>query len=163
MKNFYMLASFLLIVCYGQAGYAQHAKELADGYYVVVAVFSPEHEDYAIRYSDGLVKKSISAAYGFNSERNYWYVYVKHFPDRKPSIEEMQQMRKQTGFEKTWVKKVSPVKSTLTDTVAPQPVLPEIEKPEEKIVEQQPVIADPVADTTTHPITYEKPQVNLDS
>jgi len=109
MKSF-SLASLAVLLCFNCKVFAQHPKELPPGYYVVVAAFSPDREVLAENFTAGLTKKGMDAKYGFNSERYYYYVYVKHSTKRQPCIEEMQQLRGKPEFSKTWVRKVVPYK-----------------------------------------------------
>jgi outer membrane protein OmpA-like peptidoglycan-associated protein len=120
MKNFFVGGSILLFFCLqGQLAYSQHAKEMAPGYYVVVASFSPDRENLAKNFTDGLKKKGLPASYGYNSERNYFYVYKNFYGKRQPSIVEMQETRKQEEFAKTWVRKVSAYNPGATVPVKP--------------------------------------------
>jgi outer membrane protein OmpA-like peptidoglycan-associated protein len=138
MKTFYLLGTLLLIICATSASYGQHAKELPPGYYVVVAVFSTDHEDYATRFVSTLASKSITGSYGYNSERKYFYVYVKSSPDRSTCINEMQRWRKEPGFEKTWVRKI-PIGSEVEEPIQVQEEV--VETVEEAKVE--PVVIEP--------------------
>ena len=100
MKRLVVACSFALIA---SVAMAQHAKELEPGYYVVVAAFSPHREDLAINFTNELNKRGIKTQYGFNSVRNYYYVYTSRSQDRKTSYNEMMEKRKQEEFAKTWV------------------------------------------------------------
>ena len=104
MKNFILLSSFLLFF---NTAFSQHPKELKIGFYVVVASFSPHREDLATKYTASLNRRGISARYGFNSTRRYFYVYTFRFNDRDSSIQVMRETRKQEEFAKTWVRVVA--------------------------------------------------------
>jgi len=147
-----LISSLVLLLCSGHAGFSQHQKALAPGYYVVVAAFSPDHEDYAIRYSDVLAKNGIKAEYGYNTKRNYYYVYVKYTQEKQQSIAEMYQMRKQNGFEKTWLWMESsqdePVQVTdepLEEKINPEPIeQPPVETPISPVEAQPKVVLDSI-------------------
>jgi outer membrane protein OmpA-like peptidoglycan-associated protein len=131
MKNFLFLSSFL---CFFNLASAQHSKELDPGFYVVVASFSPGREDLAIKYSSFLNKRSISADYGFNSTRKYFYVYISKFSERAPSLALMRETRKQEEFAKTWVRVVATDVSTEKDIVQLEPETQRPTKTEEAVV-----------------------------
>jgi outer membrane protein OmpA-like peptidoglycan-associated protein len=76
---------------------------LPTGSYVVVAAFSPRHEDYAIRLTNGLNKDGMHTAYGFEATRKYWYVYLTHSPDRDQCIDEVKKARGESRFSDAWV------------------------------------------------------------
>jgi outer membrane protein OmpA-like peptidoglycan-associated protein len=154
----YLLGTILLILSTSSISHAQHAKELPPGYYVVVAVFSSDHEDYATKFVNTLAGKNIKGSYGFNSERKFFYVFVKSSPDRNACVEEMYNMRKLEGFEKTWLRKIpegqdptEPAKEEkvveVVEEVKPEPAViePAIEPPaEEKTVSLDELIVDTV-------------------
>jgi outer membrane protein OmpA-like peptidoglycan-associated protein len=129
MKNFIFLSSFL---CFFNLAFAQHSKELDPGFYVVVAAFSPDREDLAIKYTAFLNKRSMSAEYGFNSTREYFYVYISKFSEREPSLQLMRETRKQEEFAKTWVRVVATDVSTERDIVQLEPEVQS--KPEETVL-----------------------------
>lgn len=76
---------------------------LPTGSYVVVAAFSPHHEDYAIRLTKGLNKDGMHTAYGFEATRKYWYVYLTHSADRDECIDEVKKARGESRFSDAWV------------------------------------------------------------
>ena len=76
---------------------------LPTGSYVVVAAFSPHHEDYAIRLTKGLNKDGLHTAYGFEATRKYWYVYLTHSADRDDCIDEVKKARGESRFADAWV------------------------------------------------------------
>jgi outer membrane protein OmpA-like peptidoglycan-associated protein len=145
-------------------------SELPSGYYVVVAAYDDTREDFAKKYTDHLKSNGEQAQYGFNSQRNLFYVYVNYFTKLKPSLVDMRSVRQKGEFIDAWVRVVhgeiqvkaapeetKPEPVAQTTPVAVQPVTtqtqPEV-KPvvEEKkpVVEQPAVVAVvPVAETTT--------------
>jgi outer membrane protein OmpA-like peptidoglycan-associated protein len=149
MRKVYLLSFWVLMLCAHHAAFSQHAKELSPGYYVVVAAFSPDREDLAVNYTKGLTDRGMGAKFGFNSERNYYYVFVKFFPDREPSLQEMRETRKQEEFSKAWVRKVSPYRGTPATATA-KVVEPEVTK--EEIV-AAPVKEEPPAEVTPPVVT----------
>ncbi len=48
--------------------------EMNKGYYIIAAVF--KEKDKAQMYSDRLFKEGINSKVGFNSEKNYHYIYL---------------------------------------------------------------------------------------
>ena len=55
---------------------AQSTRELEEGYYVVIGVYSESKEYYAQRYVKTVAEEGYEAAYGFNSSKKYYYVYI---------------------------------------------------------------------------------------
>jgi outer membrane protein OmpA-like peptidoglycan-associated protein len=160
MRKFYLLSSFVIMLCVQNSAFAQHAKEMSPGYYVVIAAFSPDREDLAKNYTSGLTVRSIGAKYGFNSERNYFYVYVNFYPNREPSLLEMQEMRKQAEFAKAWVRKVVPY-NALARKESAQPTPTEIIKDEKQEVAPDPA---PVVEVPVKPADEPaKPVARVDS
>jgi outer membrane protein OmpA-like peptidoglycan-associated protein len=166
MRKLYLLCSLLFIFCFYQQGYTQHAKELSPGYYVVVAAFSPDREHLAKSYTTGLTNRDIKADYGFNSERNYFYVFVNYFPQRKPSLDEMMETRKKEEFAKAWVRKVSPYNSAKITTVIQEVKNDVPEKIEEPVRESVGELVTPVTqisskDTVSAMVTEDTAKVEL--
>jgi outer membrane protein OmpA-like peptidoglycan-associated protein len=153
MKSVYLLSSLVTLLLLHHTGYSQNEKELDPGYYVVVAAFSPGRENLAQNFTTGLNGRGINAKYGFNSERNYYYVYVSYFADREPSIQEMRETRKNEEFAKAWVRKVVPYNTTAkveTKKTEPEPVIQKEEavaKVEEPEKQPEPL---PSPDTTVN-------------
>ncbi|HYG00915.1 MAG TPA: OmpA family protein [Chryseosolibacter sp.] len=101
-----LVGSCLLISTLAEA---QHLKEIPPGYYVVVSAFSPDREDLAINYVSHLKKdKNMEAAYGFHSERGYWYVYLPKHETFRTAVDHVKSTRKDPEFEKAWVRNVKP-------------------------------------------------------
>lgn len=158
-----------LILFVSQAAQAQHPKEMNPGFYVVVAAFSDYNESGTQKYTEALNSRGIKATYGFNSERNYYYVYLKHSANRQPSLQEMQETRKQPEFAKAWVRKVSPYRAVKTNpdaksnppevkpvnTVRPEPILDSL---------QEEAFADTSVDITANepikPETFDAPPID---
>lgn len=104
-------AFFVLVgvLCLYKPASAQQSSELGPGYYVVVAAFSPDREDLAIRYTSSLKKRGLKASYGFNSGRGYYYVYL-HYDDKlEAALAEMESTREMgdVPFNKAWVRIVT--------------------------------------------------------
>jgi outer membrane protein OmpA-like peptidoglycan-associated protein len=108
MKNLYPLSSLMLCLALINPLMAQISTELEPGYYVVVGAYAPSRENVAQNYADVLNRKGFTAKYGFNSSRNYYFVYVKYDKALKASLQEMYQTRKRGGeFADAWVRVVS--------------------------------------------------------
>jgi len=82
---------------------SQGAKKLPQGSYLVVAAFSPEHEDYASRLSSSLNKGGRHTAYGFEANRKYWYVYFDQLTTRDECVNEWKKIRNDGSFSDAWV------------------------------------------------------------
>lgn len=107
MKTCTYALGLLISVCLSFTTHAQHATELAPGYYIVVSAYAPAHENIARSYATILQQKGFQAAYGFNSSRNYFFVYLRYFTDLKESLREMQKTRRQPEFAGAWVRVVA--------------------------------------------------------
>lgn len=81
-------------------------KELLPGYYVVVGAYAPSRENVAQNYAEVLNRKGLHAAYGFNSSRNYYFVYLSHHSNLPESLKEMYRVRQQGQFTDAWVRVV---------------------------------------------------------
>jgi len=82
---------------------AQSSKNLPKGTYLVVAAFSPSHEDYAIRLSSSLNKEGRQTSYGFEASRKYWYVYFNQFTTLDRCINECEKIKNEKAFADAWV------------------------------------------------------------
>ena len=51
-------------------------KELSPGYYVVVAAYAETKEDLALAFRNKLKSEGHDAAYGFNTSRGFYFVYL---------------------------------------------------------------------------------------
>ncbi len=109
MKSVLLLALFLAWA--GRSGYAQPANvaELEPGYYVVVAAYAAAKEDYASRFAKQLQESGLTAQYGFNAQKNLYFVYLSYHTDLKSSLTEMKKVRDQGRFTDAWVRVVSGV------------------------------------------------------
>ena len=58
--------------------FSQDLKELAPGYYIVVGAYAKSQEKMAQQYTEALKSKGHSAEYGYNSGRNFYFVYLKY-------------------------------------------------------------------------------------
>jgi outer membrane protein OmpA-like peptidoglycan-associated protein len=94
----------LILISYSTfAQSSQVAKKLPEGNYLVVAAFSPEHEDYALRKTELLNKNGLHAAYGFEATRKYWYVYFNQITTLDECVSEYEKIRKDSAFADAWV------------------------------------------------------------
>lgn len=107
MKTCTYALGLLISVCLSFTARAQHATELAPGYYIVVSAYAPANENIARSYASILQQKGFQANYGFNSNRNYFFVYLRYFTDLKESLKEMQKTRRQPEFAGAWVRVVA--------------------------------------------------------
>lgn len=109
MKSVLLLALFLAWA--GRSGYTQPANgsELEPGYYVVVAAYAATKEDYASRFTKQLQENNLTAQYGFNAQKNLYFVYLSYHTDLRSSLAEMKKVREQGKFNDAWVRVVSGV------------------------------------------------------
>jgi hypothetical protein len=87
--------------------FAQNSNELAPGYYVVVAAYDRTQEKAAQRYVGKLANEDLTAAYGYNSTRKLYFVYLTYFSNLKESLREMKSVRAANKFADAWVRVVS--------------------------------------------------------
>ncbi|RAV99868.1 OmpA family protein [Pseudochryseolinea flava] len=106
MKNFLILFVVTCVCLLSTATSAQVSSELTPGYYVVVSAYAKSRENVAQNYVEVLRLKGLKAAYGFNSSRNLYFVYLSYFKDLRSSLQEMSRLRKQEEFKDAWVRVV---------------------------------------------------------
>jgi outer membrane protein OmpA-like peptidoglycan-associated protein len=100
------VASFLLLSLISRVS-AQHATELSAGYYIVVGAYAPSRENVAQNYTEVLTRRGFNAAYGFNTEKKFFYVYIRYFNNLRESISDMQNTRKDPEFSDAWVRVIA--------------------------------------------------------
>src|SRR5438874_1452193 len=98
IKTYFCFFIFIIVSHASLAQSSQAAKKLPKGSYLVVAAFSPEHEDYAIRLSSSLNKGERHTAYGFEVTRQYWYVYFDQLTTRDECVTEWKKIRDDGSF-----------------------------------------------------------------
>jgi hypothetical protein len=116
------VASFLLLSLISEVS-AQHATELSAGYYIVVGAYAPSRENVAQNYTEVLMRRGFNAAYGFNTEKKFFYVYIKYFDNLKESLSDMNKTRKDPEFGDAWVR-VIPGQIPVAKKEQPQPAAP---------------------------------------
>jgi type IX secretion system PorP/SprF family membrane protein len=79
----------------------KHPLELENGHYVIAGVF--KHERNAKRYRDALKDRGYSTQYGYNSENNYYYVYLHLSDDKKKTKQETFKYRMKHEFKDAWL------------------------------------------------------------
>ncbi len=142
-------------------------SNLPKGSYVVVAAFSPHHEDYALRLSKGLNKEGLHTSYGFESARKYWYVYINHSADRDECINEVKKTRNESRFVDAWVHTIKDPDEVETATAEPEkqktpdPIIEEPKKEEPKTNVETEVVPNPPAAPVYEPQTLKNTQVFL--
>jgi outer membrane protein OmpA-like peptidoglycan-associated protein len=104
MKSSTYFIAILTFVCMSLRASSQHPTELTPGYYVVVGAYAPGRENVAQNYTEVLSRRGFKAGYGFNSKKNFFFVYLKYFTDLKSSLKDMQNTRKQEEFAHAWVR-----------------------------------------------------------
>ncbi len=111
---------FLILVTSLQllAQSSTETKNLPQGNYLVVAAFSPSHEDYAIRLAARLNKEGHRTAYGFEATRKYWYVYFDQFVTLEECVSACSKIRNEEDFADAWVHTVTEVTASKTPLAA---------------------------------------------
>jgi len=130
----------------------QAVKKLPQGSYLVVAAFSPEHEDYASRLSTSLNKGGRHTAYGFEAKRKYWYVYFDQLTTRDECVNEWKKIRDDGSFSDAWVYTIKEVENSTEFAITKaEPPEPRKETAPNSKVEQAP----PVEQKSPEPIVTE--------
>jgi outer membrane protein OmpA-like peptidoglycan-associated protein len=155
---FYLL---ILISCSTFAQSSQVIKKLPEGNYLVVAAFSPEHEDYALRKTSLLNKSGLHTAYGFETARKYWYVYLNQITTHDECVSEYEKIRKDSAFADAWIhtiKDAADLNAPAVTTIEPQKQQPiAIAITEQPKVEEQkfePVITEVIDNPKAAPIIF---------
>ncbi|HEY5917787.1 MAG TPA: OmpA family protein [Chryseolinea sp.] len=107
MNNAIKYVILIGLLCYSDLLLSQNSKELAPGYYVVVAAYAESRENVAQNYVEVLRLKGLSPSYGFNSRRNLYFVYLNYFDNLKESLQDMKHTRGQGEFTDAWVRVVT--------------------------------------------------------
>lgn len=158
----------LFLVTLSFTAQSQIRSELTPGYYVVVAAYSPSREDVAKNYTELLNRRGVEASYGFNSSRNYYFVYLNYHQSLRESLVEMTNTRKQEEFADAWVRVIA---GDITAANRPHPIKEETAPAntapakEEAVVKQEAVAAAAEKPANTQPITVQpvNPVVKDDS
>lgn len=116
MKTPRIFMASLLLLCTCQLLYSQRPSELSPGYYVVVGAYAPSRENVAKNYTELLMRRGFdNAAYGFNSEKNLYFVYLRQFASLRESLTSMAETRRDPVFNDAWVRVVSGVITTTSN------------------------------------------------
>ncbi len=107
MKKFYYFSFIIGILGILNPAFCQISNELKPGYYVVVSAYAKSRENVAQNYVEVLKLKGHPAAYGFNTSRNLYFVYLNYFNNLKASLQEMRNTRTKGEFKEAWVRVVS--------------------------------------------------------
>lgn len=144
MKTRTTFLAIFIVICVTFHSYAQQPKELIPGYYVVVGAYAPTRENVAKNYTEVLLRRGLEASYGFNSTKNYYYVYLHYYDNLKSSLTDMVRTRKAEEFSQAWVRVIhgdivsSNAKRVSTTTAQAEK---RKEQPKAKPVAQPPVLA----------------------
>lgn len=159
MRNATYIIALLSLICVSTSARSQHRTELSPGYYIVVGAYAPSRENVAQNYTEVLNRRGFNAAYGFNSDRNYFFVYLRYFQNLKESLTEMNATRRQPEFAQAWVRVVP---GDITAKVAPAKKLEEVKN---EPIKADKVVAsvNPVVDTPVAPAQNNTPVAAVDS
>ncbi len=86
---------------------SQSISDLSPGYYIVVSAYAKSQERKAQQYVEDLEEQGNHAAYGYNSSRGFYFVYLKYFDNLRESLDEMKKTRQAGVFKDAWVRVVS--------------------------------------------------------
>jgi outer membrane protein OmpA-like peptidoglycan-associated protein len=129
-------------------------EALSKGYYIVVAAYRVGQEKYMINYSEKLNKSGLHSKYGYDLSRNFYYVYLDFYADFDESIREMLATRKESGFEKAWVRIMKDNPPIATDVKVEIQPTQEVTQPE-KVAEEK------KEDQTIVPVKKEEEQQQI--
>src|SRR5205085_911673 len=118
---------------------------LPKGYYIVVAAFLANQEDYAQRYCSKLNEGGLHSKYGLDPTRKLYFVYLDQYSDFNESVNQMLKVRKEGAFAEAWVRIIKDSSEPGDAVVAKQEeVKEEVKKVVEKNAEEK-----KMADTKT--------------
>lgn len=104
MSKLLTKAAFICVLLVGLYNATLAGTPLKNGYYIVVAAYLSNQEEFAQKYSTELNQAGNHAQVGFDASRNFFYVYLDYFTDFDESINKMLEVRKQAGFAEAWVR-----------------------------------------------------------
>ncbi|HZB11523.1 MAG TPA: OmpA family protein [Chryseolinea sp.] len=107
MSRFYRILVGFGILLFSATAFSQKLNELTPGYYIVVGAYSKSQERMAQQFVEVLKGKGYSADYGFNSGKNFYFVYLKYFNNLRESLHDMKNTREAGTFTDAWVRVVS--------------------------------------------------------
>lgn len=159
MARYYTIALLLISALSTFTAHSSpEGSTLQKGYYIVVAAYLSNQENFAQKYSAELNQAGHHSQYGFDATRNLHYVYLDYYTDFTESVNKMLEVRKQAGFNEAWVRII---KDGAEPTVAkveeqkPEPKKEEPKKAEPKKTEpkvEQPVAATPAPVAKVEPV-----------
>ncbi len=74
-----------------------------NGYYVTIAAYAESKENYAIRFTQKIKLQGHEVTYVYFENKKMFFVYLKYYSERGPSITEMLNIRKNSEFDDAWV------------------------------------------------------------
>ena len=140
-----------ILILLSQFAFAQ-TKDLTQGHYLVLASFSPSHEDYAIRLTKSLNRQGYKTTYGFEATRRYWYVYLnQNWASREDCKTECRKFQANIAFADAWVHSIGLVNETAKEIPAQEPTTPPVHA-----VETQPTQIAVTEEKAEAPVVEEK-------
>ncbi len=136
------LTNFLILMASVQTFAQTDSKNLPNGNYLVVAAFSPAHEDFAIRLSASLNKEGHHTAYGFEAARKFWYVYFDQITALDDCISECKKIQKDERFSDAWVHIVTDAPNSKSPIVATPETVEQKKEPAIIIIKEEPVVTE---------------------
>lgn len=80
------------------------AGEMERGYYIIKAVF--KEKDKAQNYSDRLFKEGINSKLGYNSDKKYYYIYLKQTDSEENARKDKNKITQEEGLKEVWILEV---------------------------------------------------------
>jgi outer membrane protein OmpA-like peptidoglycan-associated protein len=178
MKSLYLALWMLAgIVSYGKTLTPELPKNpLSTGYYIVVAAYRLGQEDLAERFKNEINQKGMHAEFGYDAKRQLYYVFLDRFVEFKESIQQMLSVRKETGFDRAWVRVIkdefvttenstkeniaSPVevKETEDKTTVTNPTVSKTEEVKEKVKEEPVTLISTPSPEATEDVVADQPK-----
>ncbi len=174
MKTFTWLLTGIFIACLTVSSFAQHPMELTPGYYVVVGAYSASRENVAKNFTEVLNRRGLKASYGFNTSKNYFFVYVNYLQTLRESLRSMENTRKSDEFAQAWVRVIpgdisaehkprlllpTSTEQKTEDAIVQSRQEHEAERAKrEKIAEQKPQATETIAVQPVNPVVKETPK-----
>ncbi|HEX6224389.1 MAG TPA: OmpA family protein [Chryseolinea sp.] len=144
--------------------YSQDSKELAPGYYIVIGAYAKSQEKTAHQYTEALKSKGHSAEYGYNSGRNFYFVYLKYFNNLGESLRSMKDTREAGHFTDAWVRVVSGDIPNASDgsadssrppgVVSPVISKPDDDQPTDEVLDEENAVAEIAATGNSEIVQY---------
>lgn len=171
MKTIFPTALAVLLICLTLSStFAQQRADLEPGYYLVVGAYASNRENIAQNFVDILSRDGYNARYGFNAEKEMYFVYLSYHDNLKASLQKMNELRRGGRFSGAWVRvvpgdiKARAAEVSSTPRVAEaEPVVKAVSQERKTVSQAAPVMIaslDSIV-VTDNPEVIQYPQMNL--